>query len=622
STLFTLVTFVFGRLGDLQREADGAPATPARFGLPAIRELYRVLVALANPRDLQYTDTMRLLALNTLQSAFQRACYTMAEFPALRELTLGDLSHSLLLILQRDQPALIAPALRVLYLLFASHRRYTKGHLELFLCQTLGRIMALPAVARQGPRRPPRLGGGSGSGQSTPRAGGPQPAAGQDAAAGLGIGGPAEKAAGRAGGSRRPSVASVYGHSESDVVRCVLPPLLESECALTYEQEVELYGDASLRAGTRGRLATLETRRQLVEGLHHLLIGDESLITDLWVNYDCDMQSGDMFDYVTAFVAHRAVPWPDAPGDGEDEAFRDIMLYHLVRIAGRAGVAPPAGKWAQVLGLPAAAAVAAEPAAASPAPVAGGAAPGQRLTLVQLKDRKRHKDTMMRAARMFNEKPKEGIAYLQRVGMLTPDNSSEMAQQLAAFLHEAPTLNKKLLGEYLSKPSNLEVLQAYLQLFDFSGRRLDEALRRLLGTFRLPGESQQIERIMETFAAAYYASGPPDVATTDAAFILAFAIIMLNTDQHSPQVKSRMGLDDFARNLRGVNDGQNFPPAFVEDIYDAIRTHEIVFPQEHEGDAGFEYAWREIAAPDAPVGPWTSTRGQTAAYDRELLAAT
>ncbi|KAJ2753737.1 GDP/GTP exchange factor for ARF, partial [Coemansia nantahalensis] len=399
STLFTLVTFVFGRLGDLQREAGGAPATPARFGLPAIRELYRVLVALANPRDLQYTDTMRLLALNTLQSAFQRACYTMAEFPALRELTLGDLSHSLLLILQRDQPALIAPALRVLYLLFASHRRYTKGHLELFLCQTLGRIMALPAVARQGPRRPPRLGGGSGSGQSTPRAGGPQPAAGQDAAAGLGIGGPAEKAAGRAGGSRRPSVASVYGHSESDVVRCVLPPLLESECALTYEQEVELYGDASLRAGTRGRLATLETRRQLVEGLHHLLIGDESLITDLWVNYDCDMQSGDMFDYVTAFVAHRAVPWPDAPGDGEDEAFRDIMLYHLVRIAGRAGVAPPAGKWAQLLGLPAAAAAAAEPAAASPAPVAGGAAPGQRLTLVQLKDRKRHKDTMMRAAR-------------------------------------------------------------------------------------------------------------------------------------------------------------------------------------------------------------------------------
>ncbi|KAJ2685696.1 GDP/GTP exchange factor for ARF, partial [Coemansia spiralis] len=310
---------------------------------------------------------MRLLALNTLQSAFQKACYTMAEFPSLRELTLGDLSHSLLLILQRDQPTLISPALRVFYLLFASHRRYTKGHLELFLCQTLGRIMTLPAVARQGPRRPLRLGSGLGSGQSTPKTGGPQLAAapraapdglaaGQEAVAGLGISGSAEKttsgAHSRTSNSRRPSVALANVRSESDVVQRVLPPLLENECALTYEQEVELYNDASLRTGTRGRLATQETRRQLVEGLHHLLIGDESLITDLWVNYDCDMQSGDMFDFVTAFIAHRAVPWPDAPSDAEDEAFLDIMLYHLVRTAGRAGVAPPAGKWAQLLGLP------------------------------------------------------------------------------------------------------------------------------------------------------------------------------------------------------------------------------------------------------------------------------
>ncbi|KAJ1736184.1 GDP/GTP exchange factor for ARF [Coemansia biformis] len=698
STLFTLVTFVFGRLNGIQREAeeggdaplghanasptaaateqdataidggadgerghagavtdagshraqsstddtvatsDAAPVTPPRFGLPAIRELYRVLVALANPRDLQYTDTMRLLALNTLQAAFQEACYAMAEFPSLRELSLGDLSHSLLLILQRDMPALISPALRVLYLLFASHRRYTKGHLELFLCQTLGRVMTLPVAARPGTRMPRGLGSGPGSGQSTPKVGGQRTAAapaaadrapaGHDTATGLGIGGPPEKSAGNAlghaGGSRRPSVASVHACSGSDAVLRALPPLLENDGALTYEQEVELYNDASLRTGMRGRLAMQETRRQLVEGLHHLLIGDESLITDLWVNYDCDMQSGNMYDFLISFIAHRAVPWPDAPNDAEDEAFLDIMLFHLVRIAGRAGVAPPEGKWALLLGLPPhepshEPSNVADGGVASPLTATSGS---MSLTLVQLKDRKRHKDTMMHAARLFNERPKDGIAYLQRAGMLTPDNSTEMAQQLAAFLFETPTLNKKLLGEYLSKPSNLEVLQAYLQLFDFSGRRLDEALRSLLGTFRLPGESQQIERIMETFAAVYYASGPPDVATPDAAFILAFAIIMLNTDQHSRQVKSRMSLDDFSRNLRGVNDSQDFPRAFISDVYDAIRTHEIVFPQEHEGEAGFEYAWREVSAVDASAGSWMSTRGQTAAYDRELLAAT
>ncbi|KAJ2785773.1 GDP/GTP exchange factor for ARF [Coemansia javaensis] len=611
STLFTLVTFVFGRLNEIhaQGPADGAAGEAGRFGLPAISELYRVLVALVNPRDLQYTDTMRLLALNTLQAALHKACYAMAEFAALREMSLGPLSHSLLLILQRDQPALISPALRVLYLVFTSHRRDAKGHLELFLCQTLGRVMTLPAVPRGGSRTPLRLGGGPSSGPATPRLDDGKAAA---AAATAG--------AAAATGSRRGSTASTHARSESDAAGRALAALaLESEAAPSYEDEVELYNSASLRAGIRGRLATHETRRQLIEGLHRLLTGDDALVTDLWINFDCDMQSGNMFDFVLSLVARRAVPWPDAADAGESEAFLDILLHHVVRVAARAGVAPPAGRWARLLGLPDTHAATGASEGAAAADRAAAAAP---LSMAQLQDRKRHKDTMMRAARLFNERPKDGIAYLQRVGTLTPDNSGEMAQQLAVFLRETPTLNKKLLGEYVSKPSNLEVLQAYMGLFDFSGRRVDEALRSLLGTFRLPGESQQIERIMETFAAAYFGSAPADVATKDAAFILAFAIIMLNTDQHSPQVKSRMALDDFARNLRGVNDGQDFSPEFLRDVFDAIRTREIVFPQEHEGEAGFEYAWHEVCAGDVPAGPWASSRGQTAAYDRELLAAT
>ncbi|KAJ1830958.1 GDP/GTP exchange factor for ARF, partial [Coemansia sp. RSA 2711] len=659
STLFTLVTFVFGKLNDMHEggsallERDDAPAVaistdkqqpgqsgsstepkqgddntehspqpaapvvslgapqsvePAAsvappepqqcFGLPAIRELYRVLVALTNPQDLQYTDTMRLLALNTLQAAFQKACYAMAAFAALRELTLGDLSHSLLLILQRDQSSLISPALRVLYLLFASHRRDTKGHLELFLCQTLGRVMALPELARPGSRSPLRRG------PATPTTGAqrvlPKPRvvpeiSGPDS--GLRINDKTDT-----GSSRRGSAASMHDDA-------AIPALLAADTAPTYEQEVELYDSASLKKGMRGRLATQETRRQLLEGLHHLLIGDEALLTDLWVNYDCDVQRGNMFDFLVSFVAARAVPWPDARND-ESEAYLDIMLHHLIRMAVRAGAAPPTGQWARLLGV--SHVVTRSDSADAPATTP--------LTMAQLLDRKQHKDTMMRAARLFNEKPKDGIAYLQRANVLSRDNSTEMAQQLASFLRETPTINKRLLGEYLSKPSNLEVLQAYLGLFDFSGRRLDEAMRSLLGTFRLPGESQQIERIMETFSAVYFASDPPDIASKDAAFILAYAIIMLNTDQHSPQVKGRMKFEDFARNLRGVNDGHDFRAGFLTDVYNAIRDHELVFPAEHEGAAGFEYAWHAVAADNA--SPWMSTSGQTGEFDRGLLAAT
>lgn len=56
-------------------------------------------------------------------------------------------------------------------------------------------------------------------------------------------------------------------------------------------------------------------------------------------------------------------------------------------------------------------------------------------------------------------------------------------------------------------------------------------------TFRLPGESQQIDRITETFADAYMESKPAEVDNAEAAYVLAFSVIMLNTDQHNRQVR-------------------------------------------------------------------------------------
>lgn len=66
---------------------------------------------------------------------------------------------------------------------------------------------------------------------------------------------------------------------------------------------------------------------------------------------------------------------------------------------------------------------------------------------------------------------------------------------------------------------------------------------------------------------------PAEIASKDAVYVLSYAVIMLNTDQHNPQVKvrpvsngfrvpadeqKRMTIDDFKRNLRGVNEGKDF----------------------------------------------------------------
>ena len=46
-------------------------------------------------------------------------------------------------------------------------------------------------------------------------------------------------------------------------------------------------------------------------------------------------------------------------------------------------------------------------------------------------------------------------------------------------------------------------MYAYIDCFDFSGLDFVAALRLLLASFRLPGESQKIDRIMEKFASRY-----------------------------------------------------------------------------------------------------------------------
>lgn len=59
----------------------------------------------------------------------------------------------------------------------------------------------------------------------------------------------------------------------------------------------------------------------------------------------------------------------------------------------------------------------------------------------------------------------------------------------------------------------------------------------MLETFRLPGEAQPISRITETFSALYHASGPEEVRSADACYVLTYSIILLNTDLHNPQVR-------------------------------------------------------------------------------------
>lgn len=116
------------------------------------------------------------------------------------------------------------------------------------------------------------------------------------------------------------------------------------------------------------------------------------------------------------------------------------------------------------------------------------------------------------------------------------------AEEVAAFLKDASDLNKTLIGDYLGEREemSLKVMHAYVDSFDFQGMELDKAVRVFLQGFRLPGEAQKIDRIMEKFAERYWKCNPKAFSSADTAYVLAYSVIMLNTDAHNPMVKNKV----------------------------------------------------------------------------------
>lgn len=97
--------------------------------------------------------------------------------------------------------------------------------------------------------------------------------------------------------------------------------------------------------------------------------------------------------------------------------------------------------------------------------------------------------------------------------------------------------------------------------------RLDEALRQLLREFKLPGEAQQIDRIMEKFAEAFCKQNPGMFRAAEDAYRLAFATIMLNTDTHNPLADHMLGFDTFVEmNSDSGEDGEAVPALSREDL--------------------------------------------------------
>ncbi|PWW73326.1 Sec7-domain-containing protein [Tuber magnatum] len=201
----------------------------------------------------------------------------------------------------------------------------------------------------------------------------------------------------------------------------------------------------------------------------------------------------------------------------------------------------------------------------------------------QIEKAKQRKTALVEAIRKFNFKPKRGIKELIEKGFI----KSTSPQHIAEFiLVNTSSLDKTTVGEYLGEgdAENIATMHAFVDAMDFSRMRFVDALRKYLQAFRLPGEAQKIDRFMLKFAERYISGNPNAFANADTAYVLAYSVIMLNTDQHSSKLKgkTRMTPDDFVKNNRGINDNADLPEEYLLAIYEEIRTNEIVLEGERD----------------------------------------
>lgn len=324
-----------------------------------------------------------------------------------------------------------------------------------------------------------------------------------------------------------------------------------------------------------------EVREAMVEGLT-VLCRSDSFFTDLFVNYDCAVDRTDLCEDLIGFLCRTA--YPDSAG------WSSASVPPLCLEAILACISSLSFRLSEERD-------------------------GTMDDVQAALETKARKNLVISVTDAFNTKAKMGIALMIERGLVEENSPASLAR----FLKDSGRLNKTALGAYLGNPKNSKVLECFIEDYDFSNKRIDEALREFLCSFRLPGESQQIERIFETFA-KQYCSGENNtmyVANDDAAFVLSYAVIMLNTDAHSPQVKRQMTLEEFKRNLRQSNDGKDFDQDYLEDIYRAIKSKEIIMPDEHDTDETFELAWKSLLLKTPQAGNLTSN--MSSSFDKPMF---
>ncbi|KAL6423933.1 hypothetical protein ACFW04_009702 [Cataglyphis niger] len=318
------------------------------------------------------------------------------------------------------------------------------------------------------------------------------------------------------------------------------------------------------------------------------ICADAQSVVDIYVNYDCDLSAANLFERLVNDLSkiaqgRQALELGASPNQEKSMRIRGLeclvsILKCMVEWSRDLYVNPSVPADQQPLSDPP------EPAPEIPLPRYGsaGSLSSANSSLIGNKEvpdspeqyevQKQQKEVWETGIEIFSRKPGKGVQYLQEQGLL-----GTSPEDVARWLHLDERLDKTAIGDFLGDHNHNQVMYHYIDQMNFAERDLVTALRYFLEGFRLPGEAQKIDRLMEKFASRYCECNPNNglFTSADTAYVLGFSIIMLTTDLHSPQVKNKMTKEQYIRLNRRISDNEDLPEEYLSRIYDEIAGNEI-----------------------------------------------
>ena len=135
----------------------------------------------------------------------------------------------------------------------------------------------------------------------------------------------------------------------------------------------------------------------------------------------------------------------------------------------------------------------------------------------------------MESVRKFNYKCKAGLKLMVETNLIQPDDPVS----LVTFIRKQhDNIDKEKLGGFLGDADdyNNKSLLLFTDSLSFKDMNIDEAMRYYLSQFMLPGEGQQIDRVVQQFGMKYHRDcslSNPFIASGDSAYSLSYLLITL-----------------------------------------------------------------------------------------------